>query len=122
MPRSKAAMPASTPRRVQGGRAPSIQVAGVVLLSATAVLVGILLYLWPQMRLVDLGYRQGELRAQRVRGLQAQKELQVELATLRRLSRIEEIAVRRLGMRPPQLSQVIYIRSEPQTAAAARAQ
>ena len=122
MPRSKAAMPASTPRRVQGGRASSIQVAGVVLLSATAVLVGILLYLWPQMRLVDLGYRQGELRAQRVRGLQAQKELQVELATLRRLSRIEEIAVRRLGMRPPQLSQVIYIRPEPQTAAAARAQ
>jgi cell division protein FtsL len=122
MPRSKAAMPASTPRRVQAGRASSIQVAGVVLLSATAVLVGILLYLWPQMRLVDLGYRQGELRAQRVRGLQAQKELQVELATLRRLSRIEEIAVRRLGMRPPQLSQVIYIRSEPQTAAAERAQ
>ncbi|MEE8289885.1 MAG: cell division protein FtsL [Candidatus Tectomicrobia bacterium] len=122
MPRSKAAMPASTPRRVQVGRESSIQVAGVVLLSATAVLVGILLYLWPQMRLVDLGYRQGELRAQRVRGLQAQKELQVELATLRRLSRIEEIAVRRLGMRPPQLSQVIYIRSEPQTAAAARAQ
>ena len=85
----------------------------VVLLSATAVLLGILLYLWPQMRLVELGYRQGEFRAQRAQALQRQTELQVELATLRQLSRIERLAVQRLHMGPPQLSQVIYVRHGP---------
>jgi cell division protein FtsL len=74
------------------------------------VLVGILLYLWPQMRLVNLGYRRGALQARRARVLQRQKELQVEVATLRQLSRIEKIAVQHLGMRPPQTSQIIYVR------------
>lgn len=109
MPRRRRAVSAPTARRVRAGQASSRQVSGVVLLSTAAILLGILLYLWPQMRLVDLGYRQGELRAQRAQAIQRQAELQVELATLRRLSRIEDIAVQRLGMGPPQLSQVIYV-------------
>ena len=109
MPRSQLTMPAATARRGQGKRAPSRQVSTVVLLSTMAILLGILLYLWPQMRLIELGYRQGELRAWRTRVLQRQTELQVELATLRQLSRIERIAVQRLGMQPPQVSQVIYV-------------
>ena len=108
MPRPKPVVSAVTARRRQAGRVSGKQVS-VVLLSAVAVLLGILLYLWPQMRLVELGYRQGELRAQQAQALQRQTELQVELATLRQLSRIERIAVRRLNMGPPQLSQVIYV-------------
>ena len=109
MPRSPLAVSSATARRGQAKRVPSRQVSAVMLLSTMAVLLGILLYLWPQMRLIELGYRQGELRAWRARVLQRQMELQVELATLRQLSRIERIAVQRLGMRPPQLSQVIYV-------------
>ena len=107
MPRPGSA--AAVARREHTARLSGKQVS-VVLLSATAILLGILLYLWPQMRLVELGYRQGELRAQRTQALQRQTELQVELATLRQLSRIERIAVQRLHMGPPQLSQVIYVR------------
>ncbi|MGQ4809095.1 Cell division protein FtsL [Candidatus Entotheonellaceae bacterium PAL068K] len=94
---------------------------GVVMLFSTAmVLVGILLYLWPQMRLVDLGYHQGTLQARRIQVLRRQKALQIDLVTLRQLSRVEEIAVERLGMRPPQMSQIIYVRAGQRIADAGR--
>jgi cell division protein FtsL len=85
-----------------------------LLLSAVMVLGGVLLYLWPQVCLVGLGYRHGKLIAQRTQVLQRQKELQVELSSLRLLRRIEDIATQRLGLRPPQATQVIYVRSGPQ--------
>ena len=84
----------------------------VLLLSAGAVLAGVILYLWPQMRLVDIGYRYQALRRRYVQTLQQRKELQVELSTLRQLPRIENIVVQRLGLRPPQTSQVIYVHPE----------
>ena len=75
------------------------------------VLGGVLLYLWPQVRLVGMGYRYSKLLAQRTQVLQRQKELQVELGSLRQLRRIEDIATQHLGLRPPQATQVIYVRS-----------
>ena len=84
----------------------------VLFCCAVAVLGGILLYLWPQMRLVDMGYREGVLQSQRVEALQRQKELRLELVSLTQLSRIEEIAIRYLGLRPPQATQIIYVRSQ----------
>ena len=51
------------------------------------------------------------LLAQRTQVLQRQKELQVELSSLRQLRRIEDIAAQHLGLRPPQATQVIYVRS-----------
>ena len=77
----------------------------------SAVLGGVLLYLWPQVRLVGMGYRYSKLLAQRTQVLQRQKELQVELSSLRQLRRIEDIATQHLGLRPPQATQVIYVRS-----------
>ena len=53
----------------------------------------------------------GKLLAQRTQVLQRQKELQVELSSLRQLRRIEDIATQHLGLRPPQATQVIYVRS-----------
>jgi len=70
------------------------------------------------MRIVELGYQQDALRLQQVQTLQRQKELQVELASLRRLDRIEQLAVQQLGMKPPQLSQVIYLRQRQETVSA----
>jgi cell division protein FtsL len=91
---------------------------GLVALSTAILLLGILLYLWPQMRIVELGYQQDALRLQQVQALQRQKELQVELASLRRLDRIEQLAMQQLGMKPPQLSQVIYLRQRQETVSA----
>jgi cell division protein FtsL len=86
------------------------QASVTVLLSVAMVLASVLLYLWPQVRLVNLGYQQNVLQARRTQALQRQKELQVERATLRQLPRIEKIAIRRLGMHAPKISQVIYVR------------
>jgi len=103
---------APTPLIVRGRarRIASRHAGMALLLSATMVLGGILLYLWPQVRLVGLGYRQSKLLAQRTHMLQRQKELQVELGSLRQLRRIEDIAAQHLGLRPPQGAQVIYVR------------
>jgi cell division protein FtsL len=88
----------------------------VVLLSIGTVLMSILLYLWPQVRLVSLGYRQNVLQVRRTQLQQRQQELQVERATLRQPARIEELALRRLGMQAPKISQVIYVRPGQQIA------
>jgi cell division protein FtsL len=86
-----------------------------VLVSVAMVLVGILLYLWPQIRLVALGYQQSELRVRRQQALRKQQELQIERATLRQPARIEEIAIHTLGMQRPNVAQVIYVRPTQQT-------
>ena len=112
MPRQPpAASATSLMSRGRARRIASRYVGMALLLSAVLVLGGVLLYLWPQMRLVGLGYRQSKLLAQRTQALQRQKELQVELGSLRQLRRIEEIAAQHLGLRPPQATQVIYVRS-----------
>ena len=91
-----------------------------ILLSVSMVLIGILLYLWPQVYLVALGYQQGELRGRRQQALRKQKELQVERATLRHPSRIEDIALRSLGMQRPSVAQMVYVRTTQQTVTAGR--
>lgn len=104
--------PTATAARASRGRARRIasrQVGVVMVLSATMVLGGILLYLWPQVRLVSLGYRHSQLREQKAQALQRQKEVQVEIASLRQLRRIEEIASQHLGLRTPQPNQVIRV-------------
>jgi cell division protein FtsL len=111
MPRPPQAASIAPPMsRGRARRIASRHVGLALLLSAVMVLGGVLLYLWPQMRLVSLGYRYSKLLAQRTQVLQRQKELQVELGSLRQLRRLEEIAAQHLGLRPPQASQMIYVR------------
>ena len=87
----------------------SQRVFGTCLMSAVLVLLGILFYLWPHMRLVELGYEHSALRAKQAQLLQQQKEYEVEIASLSRLGRIEKMA-EQMGLRTPRLSQVIYWR------------
>lgn len=112
-PRTASVAPPMSKGRAR--RIASRHVGMALLLSAIMVLGGGLLYLWPQVRLVGLGYRYSKLLAQRNQMLQRQKELQVELGSLRQLRRIEDIAVQHLGLRPPQATQMIYVRSGQQT-------
>jgi cell division protein FtsL len=118
MTRAQRPASAQTARGIAEGRASSKQVYGLVALSTALILLGILFYLWPQMRIVELGYQQDTLRLQQAQALQREKELQVELDSLRRLDRIEQLAIQQLGMKPPQLSQVIYLRQRQGTVSA----
>ena len=109
MPLSHHPLPSSLTHQGKGRPQATRQASVTVLLSGVIVLVSVLLYLWPQVHLVNLGYRQNVLQARRTQMLQRQQELLVERATLRQPSRIEEIAVRRLGLQAPKISQVIYV-------------
>jgi cell division protein FtsL len=110
MPLSHHTLPSPLTPQGKGRPQATRQASVTVLCSVGIVLVSVLLYLWPQVRLVNLGYRQNVLQARRTQMLQRQQELLVERATLRQPARIEEIAVRRLGMQAPKISQVIYVR------------
>src|SRR5919197_401406 len=121
MPRPPQATSVSPMSRGRARRIASRHVGMALLLSAVMVLGGVLLYLWPQVRLVGLGYRHSKLLTQRTQALQRQKELQVELSSLRQLRRIEDIAAQHLGLRPPQATQVISVRSGQQTVAGQQA-
>lgn len=104
-----------TVRRQRRERVMGKPVMFVLFCCTAAMLGGLLLYLWPQMRLVDLGYLENELRRERAGALQRQDELRLELVSLSQLSRIEEIAVEDLGLESPQSSQIIYVRSQQNT-------
>ena len=101
-----------TVRRQRRERIMGKPVMFVLFCCTAAMLGGLLLYLWPQMRLVDLGYVENELRRERANALQRQEELRLELVSLSQLSRIEEIAVQELGLESPQSSQIIFVRSQ----------
>lgn len=102
------ASPSTTRGRAR--RTASRHVGMGLILSAVLVLGGVVLYVSPQVRLVSLGYQHSKLLQQRAQHLQRQKELQVELGSLRQLRRIEEIAAQHLGLRHPQATQVLYVR------------
>lgn len=104
-----------TVRRQRRERVMGKPVIFVLFCCTVTVLGGLLLYLWPQMRLVDLGYVENELRGKRADALQRQEELRLELVSLSQLSRIEEIAVEDLGLESPQSSQIIFVRSQQDT-------
>ena len=78
---------------------------------ALGVFVGILGLTVGALKVLPKTYHvECKLLAQRTHVLQRQKELQVELGSLRQLRRIEDIAAQHLGLRPPQAAQVIYVR------------
>lgn len=106
-----------TVRRQRRERIMGRPVIFVLFCCTIAMLGGLFLYLWPQMRLVDLGYREDVLQSQRVEARQRQEELRLELVSLSQLSRIERTATEYLGLRPPQSTQIIYVPSQhdPQT-------
>ena len=109
---SKQQQASDTIRRQRRERIMGKPVMFVLFCCTAAMLGGLLIYLWPQMRLVDLGYLENELRRERANALQRQEELRLELVWLSQLSRIEKLAFENLGLVSPESSQIIYVRSQ----------
>jgi cell division protein FtsL len=71
---------------------------------------GSLFHVWSRIQLIQLGYEiSNALKEGRVL-TETNKKLQLEIATLKSYDRIENIAVKELGMTKPRLDQVIVIR------------
>ena len=79
------------------------------LLLGSLVLVGVLFYVWQHIQVVRLGYQVEYLAGEHAGLIRQQKELRFEVARLRSLRRVEEIARRQLGLASPKPGQVIVI-------------
>jgi cell division protein FtsL len=76
-----------------------------------AVLVVLMLAkVWLRLQVASLGYELSAARQMQLRLQQEQRELEVELATLRSPGRIGEMARHRLGMTEPKKGQVVVVR------------
>jgi len=74
-----------------------------------ALLVPVLFYVWQQVEYLRYGYRVEQLRAERGRLVEWNRELMVERATLLDLKRVEKEALR-LGLVPPDPKNTLKIR------------
>ena len=84
------------------------------MLALVAVLVaGLVLYAWPHLQVRQTGMASERLNRERERLLEQGRKLRLEKATLENLRRVEAIATRDLGMRPPPTERLIVVeRSE----------
>jgi cell division protein FtsL len=68
-----------------------------------------LLYVWLRLQVLNQGYALSATTKLQQRLEQEQRELQLEHATLSSPERVEAMARRRLGLRPPEKGQVIVL-------------
>jgi cell division protein FtsL len=68
-----------------------------------------LLYVWLRLQVLNQGYALSATTKLQQRLEQEQRELQLEHATLTSPERVEAMARRRLGLRPPEKGQVIVL-------------
>lgn len=83
------------------------------LLMGGLILVGVLCYVWQPIQVVRLGYQVEYLAGERAGLIRQQKALRLEVARLKSLRRVEEIARRQLGLISPKPGQVIVVDSPP---------
>jgi cell division protein FtsL len=69
----------------------------------------VLAYAWQNFEMIRIGYRMEELRLERERLLKIQRKLSLERSSLTSPDRIESIAVQRLGMTTPSVSQIVVM-------------
>lgn len=73
-------------------------------------LIGVvLLHVWLRLQVVHMGYALATTSKLQSQLEQENRELKVELATLTAPDRLEAMARRRLGLRPPEKGQVIVL-------------
>lgn len=89
--------------------------AGVWYAAALAlVALGVMGYLWPQHRIVEMGYRLEALEAKKVEQQSLHRMLSLEAASLSSLDRVERIATTQLGMVFPEPGQVRVVQNLPE--------
>jgi cell division protein FtsL len=73
------------------------------------VLVGVLFYVWQHIQVVRFGYQIEHLQGERIALIRQEKGLRFEVARLKSLRRVEEIARHQLGFTSPRPDQVILV-------------
>jgi cell division protein FtsL len=83
----------------------------LILLGAVLVLGGVL-YAWPHLQLREAGREAQELSREKERLLEENRKLRLEKAALQNLRRVEAIATRDLGLKPPAPERTVVVEIE----------
>jgi len=73
----------------------------LLLLLVSGLVAGLVLYAWPTLELRRTGAAKADMSRERERLLEENRKLRLEKAVLEDLRRVEGIAMRDLGLRPP---------------------
>jgi len=71
---------------------------------------GLIFLVWSRLQITHLGYQISQANSTQQRLLKLNKQMKVEVASLKSLSRIESIAKNQLGLINPEPHQVIFIK------------
>jgi cell division protein FtsL len=74
------------------------------------MLIPILFYVWQQIEFIRTGYQIEQLRAEKIRLTEWNRQMKLERATLSNLKRIEQLGRTRLGLVPPDPENTVKIR------------
>jgi cell division protein FtsL len=94
------------PRRDRAGRRRGVFAVSFLTLG----LIGLVwLHVWLRLQVVQVGYVLSTTSKLRNRLEQENRELKIELATMTSPDRLESLARRRLGLKPPEKGQVVIL-------------
>ena len=71
---------------------------------------GLIFFVWSRLQITHLGYQISQANSTQQKLLKLNKQMKVEVASLKSLSRIESIAKNQLGLINPEPHQVIFIK------------
>lgn len=80
------------------------------LMIAVMVICGLILYVGAKVKIVQLGYQIEALEREKLEIERTNRALRIEAASLASPSRIEEIAIKRLGMMMPEKENIVVVR------------
>jgi cell division protein FtsL len=80
----------------------------LVAVVATLVL-GLVLYAWPHLQVRQVDSERVRMSRERERLVEVNRKLRLEKASLENLNRVEQIAVRDLGLRPPAPESLVVV-------------
>jgi cell division protein FtsL len=81
----------------------------LLLLLVAALVGGLVLYAWPNLELREAARVKEQMSRERERLQEENRKLRLEKATLESLRRVEAIATRELGLRPPPPESLLVI-------------
>ncbi len=80
------------------------------LVAVVATLVfGLVLYAWPHLQVRQVDGERVRMSREREQLVEANRKLRLEKASLENLKRVEQIAVRDLGLRPPAAESLVVV-------------
>ena len=81
----------------------------VVLVTLVGLMVGAMIFVWNNVRLVKLAYESQPLKQERRELLREKRLLEVERESLRSLDRIQWLAKKKIGLKEPEGDQIVTV-------------